>query len=170
VKAELFILNYNGAAYIANTIRTMLISVARSSYPCHLTVIDNVSTDESVALIRERFPSIQTNRMKENRVLCSFNEAVKQSEADIVFLLNNDLTADPDFIDPLINTFLEKKDALKEEIDAFIGSVQSRTRPLVSGEEALEALKLARQITEHIQQKTSKHLSHFMPQPSVFHG
>ena len=120
MKAELFILNYNGAAYIANTIRTMLISVARSSYPCHLTVIDNVSTDESVALIRERFPSIQTNRMKENRVLCSFNEAVKQSEADIVFLLNNDLTADPDFIDPLINTFLEKKDAFMTAAKSFL--------------------------------------------------
>ena len=68
---------------------------------------------------------------------------------------------------------LEKKDALKEEIDAFIGSVQSRTKPLVSGLEALEALELARKITDHIQQKTPKHLSHFSfneGQPSVFHG
>lgn len=65
---------------------------------------------------------------------------------------------------------LERKDALREEIDAFIGSVQSRTKPLVSGLEALEALKLAQEITENIQQKTPKPLSPFSPQPSVFHG
>ncbi len=65
---------------------------------------------------------------------------------------------------------LERKDALKEEIDAFIHSVQFRSKPLVSGVEALDALKLAREIMEHIQQKVSKPLSPFFPQPSVFHG
>ena len=65
---------------------------------------------------------------------------------------------------------LERKDALREEIDAFIHSVQFRTKPLVSGLEALEALKVAQQIIEHIQHKAPKSMSSFAPQPSLFHG
>lgn len=69
---------------------------------------------------------------------------------------------------------LERKDALREEINAFIDSVQSRTKPLVSGLEALDALKLAHQIVEHIQQKTPKSTSHssvgVVGSPAVFHG
>lgn len=98
----------------------MLLSISRSSHPCQLTVIDNLSADQSISLIREQFPAVKINQMKENRVLCSFNEAVKQSEADIVFLLNNDLTADPDFIDPLINVFSEKKDAFMVAAKSFL--------------------------------------------------
>ena len=63
---------------------------------------------------------------------------------------------------------------MREEIDAFICSVQSRMKPLVSGVEALDALRLAHQIVEHIQQKTSKSLSHssvgVVDSPAVFHG
>ncbi len=45
-----------------------------------------------------------------------------------------------------------KRDALSEEISAFIKSVKGRTPPLVGGLEAIEALKLADQIRERIKQ------------------
>lgn len=54
---------------------------------------------------------------------------------------------------------LEKKDALAEEIQAFIKAVQYRTDPIVSAESALEALRLADRIVKHIR-KTAKRYYH----------
>lgn len=41
-------------------------------------------------------------------------------------------------------------DALADEIDSFLESVQSRSRPLVSGEEGLKALEIATTISEQL--------------------
>ena len=38
-------------------------------------------------------------------------------------------------------------DALADEIDSFLGSVESRARPVVSGEEGLRALEIAAMIS-----------------------
>lgn len=45
---------------------------------------------------------------------------------------------------------LEKKDALEEEIKSFLQAVQTRSRPRVSGEDALRALRLAQSIVDQI--------------------
>jgi N-acetylglucosaminyl-diphospho-decaprenol L-rhamnosyltransferase len=118
--AELFILNYNGERYIANTIDSMLAAIARCNHACSLTIIDNVSTDQSVALISKRYPNLRLLRMNENRVLCSFNDAVGNSDADVVFLLNNDLTADPNFIDPILQVFKDKQDTFLVAAKSFL--------------------------------------------------
>jgi predicted dehydrogenase len=45
----------------------------------------------------------------------------------------------------------EKKEPLKEELKDFVSCVKNRTRPMVSGKEALEALRVALRITEFLQ-------------------
>ena len=108
-RVGIYILNYNGAEYVGTCIDSILKAIRNSAFKCDLTVIDNSSTDESVNLIKTRFPKVPIMQM-ENRVLCSFNEVVKQSQADVVFLLNNDLNADPFFIDPLVSIFAKQTD------------------------------------------------------------
>ena len=49
-----------------------------------------------------------------------------------------------------------KRDALSEEISAFMESVKRRTPPLVGGLEAIEALKLADQIGDQIRERIKK--------------
>lgn len=110
MKVDLFILNYNGADFILENIDSMLDAVRHSRYPCRFIVIDNASTDNSVALISNRFPSVPILAMQNNRVLCSFNDAVARSDAEVVFLLNSDLKADPHFIDPSVEIFCNRTD------------------------------------------------------------
>jgi predicted dehydrogenase len=46
----------------------------------------------------------------------------------------------------------ERRDTLLEEIKSFLGSIENKTRPLVSGAEGRNALALARIITDSIEQ------------------
>lgn len=52
---------------------------------------------------------------------------------------------------------LEKGDALKEEIDAFLQSILHRTSPAVSGVDARDALAVAMQITKIVTKNNAKH-------------
>ena len=52
---------------------------------------------------------------------------------------------------------LQKRDALQEEIRSFIEACQKRTSPVVSAENALEALKLADQIVKQIKQMAKQY-------------
>ncbi len=45
---------------------------------------------------------------------------------------------------------MQDGDALADEIDSFLECVQSRERPLVSGEEGLTALQIASMISEQL--------------------
>ena len=47
---------------------------------------------------------------------------------------------------------IEERDALADEIESFLGCVNSRARPVVSGEEGMNALKLATTINDKIRE------------------
>src|SRR3989338_4940496 len=117
---DIFILNYNGAEYIAPCISSVLNALAASKYRTTLSVIDNLSTDDSVAMIRKLYPSVLIVEMIENRVLCAFNDAVAKSSADVVILLNNDIKADPAFIGPLVSIFEEREDVFLVAAKSFL--------------------------------------------------
>lgn len=119
MEADLFLLNYNGAEFILDTVKSFREAVRNSRHQCQLFVIDNESTDNSVSLIEQTYCSVPILKMP-NRFLCSFNEAAKQSRADIVFLLNNDLIADPYFIDPVLSLFETKEDAFLVASKSFL--------------------------------------------------
>jgi len=113
LKAEVFALNYNGEALLRECLPSIVEAAHRSKAPCSVTVIDNESRDGSVEMLKREFPSVKI-RLSKNRVLCSFNEAVRESDADIVLLLNNDLKVDPNypnFVDPLMDVFRDHRDA-----------------------------------------------------------
>ncbi len=110
MELEIFVLNYNGSALLIECLPSIVEASKRSRHPCALTVIDNDSTDDSLELLKNNFRDVKVLRLK-NRVLCSFNEAVHQSRADIVVLLNNDIKVEFDFLDPLVKVFEDRDDA-----------------------------------------------------------
>lgn len=132
---DILVLNYNGAAYISDCIRSLLEAVKHSSHHCQILMIDNKSSDPSIRIIESQFPQVKIVAMGDNRVLCAFNDAVAESQAEVVFLLNNDVKADPYFIDPLVSVFKEKKDAFLVAAKSFLfdGSYEGgKSVPLVS--------------------------------------
>ncbi len=114
--AEIFVLNYNGSDLLVECLPS-LIQAARNS-GCLLTVIDNSSTDNSLEILNKQFPQARVV-VSPNRVLCSFNEAVKKSSADVVLLLNNDLKVDANFLQPLIQVFERYPNAFLAAPKAF---------------------------------------------------
>jgi len=109
-KINIIILNYNGRDLLAECLPSVVEASDTSKYSCKVTVIDNVSTDDSVPFLRSNFPDVDVVRAKENLVLCSYNDVVRSLDDDIVILLNNDLKLDKNFVDPLVSVFSNQKD------------------------------------------------------------
>lgn len=96
------ILNYNGASLLP----VFLPSVVAHSPSTSLYVIDSHSTDESVAYIRENFPSIHIIQLSANLGFCGgYNAGLKQIEAKYYVLLNSDIEVTPNWIDPVLDLF-----------------------------------------------------------------
>ena len=97
------ILNWNNAS---DTL-ACLESVFRMDYPqFHVLVVDNHSTDDSVARIRERFPVIDLLVTGENLGYAGGNNAgierALTSDAAYVCVLNNDTVVEPAFLSVLV--------------------------------------------------------------------
>jgi GT2 family glycosyltransferase len=84
-----------------------VLRAARSSrYRCDVAVVDNASTDDSLAVLAGQFPDVRVIR-RPNRGLCSFNDVVPELPGPVAMLLNNDIKLHPDCIDPWLAPLLE---------------------------------------------------------------
>ena len=98
---HLLILNYNGRGLLAECLPSVLRAAGQSRHRCRVAVIDNDSSDDSLAYLAEHFPQVPIVR-RPNRGLCSFNDVVAGHEGAVALLLNNDVKLDPGCIDPLV--------------------------------------------------------------------
>jgi hypothetical protein len=99
------ILNWNGQKYL----QAFLPSVLASTYPNYKVIVaDNASTDDSLLLLKEKFPTVALIELPENYGFAGgYNEALKQVEADYYVLLNSDVEVTPGWLQPII-TLLEQ--------------------------------------------------------------
>ncbi len=98
---DLLVLSFNGRRLLAECLPSVLRAAEGAGHRCVVTVIDNDSSDGSAEWLAEEFPQVRVVR-RPNRGLCSFNEVVGESAADVAVLLNNDITLEPDCIDPWV--------------------------------------------------------------------
>lgn len=95
-RSTIIIPNYNGIRYIENCLASL------ANEPAEVIVVDNGSTDGSLALVRERFPRVRTIALKKNYGFCAAVnrgiEACKTDKIVYVILLNNDTTVEPGFV------------------------------------------------------------------------
>lgn len=81
--------NYNGAEYIDQCIRSVLSQ--EIDCPIEIIVHDDASIDQSLEIIRSRFPQVEVLASKENVGFCiSNNRMVAHSTGKYILLLNND--------------------------------------------------------------------------------
>lgn len=105
MKIRIAVLNYNGKALLEECLPSIIESAKNSRFPCGVTVIDNRSADGSVDFLKEFFPEVDIFIASANKVYSSYNEFFRQSEDDLIAILNSDIKADPGFIDPLVVHF-----------------------------------------------------------------
>lgn len=111
ISSRIIALNYNGKELLSRFLPSWIKSARASRFPCAVTVLDNASSDGSVSYVKEHFPEAGVMVSAENRVLCSYNEAVRHMDEEVVILINNDVETEENFVDPLLEVFLEKPDA-----------------------------------------------------------
>ncbi len=74
-------------------------------------MIDNGSSDDSVAMVRDRFPEVRIISLPENIGFGSaINLAIRETDGDPLLLLNNDVRCEPSFIEEMIAALDPKTD------------------------------------------------------------
>jgi GT2 family glycosyltransferase len=99
------VVNWNRRDLLRACLNSLL---TRQDYPnCEVIVVDNGSTDGSVALCETDFgQSVRLIRNSENRGFCAANnQGIAAARGEFVALLNNDAEADPGFLAALLRVF-----------------------------------------------------------------
>jgi len=94
------LLNWNGTAWL----RQFLPGVIRHSPEAAVIVVDNASTDESLAVLRADFPAVEVIAHPENLGFCEgYNQAIARLEGrfSAYLLLNTDVEVTPGWLAPL---------------------------------------------------------------------
>ncbi|MGC4041849.1 MAG: glycosyltransferase family 2 protein [Flavobacterium sp.] len=106
-KIAVVILNWNGAQLLEQ----FLPSVVAFSDEAQLYVADNASTDNSVATIKEQFPSVRIIQNDGNYGFAKgYNVALEQVEEEYYALVNSDIEVTKGWLAPIISLFDSEPD------------------------------------------------------------
>ena len=98
--ASVIILNWNGAEML----RTYLPSVVAHTTGADIIVADNGSTDTSLRVIKEEFPTVKTIVLDKNYGFAEgYNRAIEQVDSKYVVLLNSDVETPENWLTPLLD-------------------------------------------------------------------
>lgn len=105
-KLFILVLNFNGAKHILDCLQSLQLIKVPVGWRVEPVVIDNASIDNSLQLIKSRFPKLKIIKNKENLGFAAGNNvgiklALKQ-KAEAVLLLNQDTVVEKSFLPPLL--------------------------------------------------------------------
>lgn len=93
-KPTLCIVNYNGVSFLPTTLAA---AVAAADAFAEILLIDNASTDDSVALAERDFPQVRIHRMPDNRGPGAMrNAGLEVARSDVILFIDNDVSVTPD--------------------------------------------------------------------------
>lgn len=101
-RASIIIPNYNGKRFLD----TCLVALRAQTHPHELTeviLVDDASTDDSVAYIREHYPEVKVVQLERNSGLAiGCNAGARAATGDLLVMLNNDTEAEPGWLAALV--------------------------------------------------------------------
>ncbi|MDO4931714.1 MAG: glycosyltransferase family 2 protein [Prevotellaceae bacterium] len=93
------ILNWNGSSMM----RKYLPSILKHSGEAEIIVADNASTDNSLTILKEEFPTVRTIALEKNWGFAEgYNKALKQIEAKYYLLMNSDVRVEEGWLEPMV--------------------------------------------------------------------
>lgn len=93
--------NWNGAAFIGATLDAL---AAQSRQPDEIVVVDNGSTDESVAMLAKQHPHVRVVQLARNTGFAgAANAGLQASSTELVVVLNNDARPRRDWLETLLD-------------------------------------------------------------------
>ena len=101
------ILNWNGK----HLLEEYLPDVVQNSKEATIYVVDNASTDDSVAYLKQSHPNVKLVQLIDNHGYAGgYNRALEQIDETIPILMNNDVRPTEGWLRPIIRCFQEEKD------------------------------------------------------------
>jgi GT2 family glycosyltransferase len=95
LQPTVYIPNLNGSARLARLLDSLALQTAAVS----TVVVDNGSSDDSVAMVKERFPETEVIGLERNHGFgAALNRAIAELPGDPIMLVNNDVRCDPSFV------------------------------------------------------------------------
>jgi N-acetylglucosaminyl-diphospho-decaprenol L-rhamnosyltransferase len=99
VRPTVYIPNFNGERWLPRTLQSLRAQTTRLD----VVVVDNGSSDGSVAAVRADFPEVTMMELAENLGFGpALNRAVAAHPADAIALLNSDVECEPGFCEALL--------------------------------------------------------------------
>jgi len=96
------IANYNGVALLADCLDSVL--ALQGGFSIEIIVHDDASTDDSLALLRDRYPQVEVLASEQNVGFCiSNNRMAAHALGEYILLLNNDAALFPDALSTLLD-------------------------------------------------------------------
>ncbi len=106
MNTAIVILNWNGK----HLLEEFLPSVVNFSQGYEVYLVDNASTDDSVAFVKQNHTKVKIIELDKNYGYAGgYNSAVKKIDADILCFLNSDILVTENWIEPIVDLF--KNDA-----------------------------------------------------------
>jgi len=101
MSTAIVILNWNGEKYLQQFLPVL---IEHTTLPgVEIIVADNASTDSSLSLLKDKFPTIRTIVFDKNYGFAGgYNKALALLEADYFVLLNSDVEVTPGWLNPLL--------------------------------------------------------------------
>jgi len=100
--------NYNQTPLTAEMLESL--QVAGLHTWCETWVVDNASATDGSAELKDKYPWVRTLRSDENLGFAGGNNlAIRKTEADYVFLLNNDALIDKGVLEGLLDRFRQNQ-------------------------------------------------------------
>jgi GT2 family glycosyltransferase len=101
-KIAVVILNWNGVQLLEQ----FLPSIVKYSPEATVYVADNASTDESIAFVKNYYPTIRIVQNKTNQGFAGgYNESLQHVDADFFALVNSDIEVTENWLKPILQTF-----------------------------------------------------------------
>lgn len=115
------ILNYNGKKFI----HTLFESLFKTTYPAvEWIMVDNASTDDSVAYTQQHYPQVQVILSASNLGYTGGNNlGIAAARGPYIVLLNNDVEVAPDWLDHLVK---------EAEADLTVGALQPKLQSMIN--------------------------------------
>jgi GT2 family glycosyltransferase len=106
--ATIQILNWDGRELLAHNLPSVIAAARAAGKDHRVVVVDNGSTDGSVAFVRQHFPEVEIVQLDRNYGFVEGNNrGIQRAKTDVVVLLNNDMTVDRHFLTPLLEGFTD---------------------------------------------------------------
>jgi GT2 family glycosyltransferase len=100
MKLTVNLVTWNGAKYVQNCLASLF---NQTFTDFELLIIDNHSTDDTLELIREKYPHLKIVEHRENLGFAkAHNQAIHWTKSDYILVLNQDVILKPTFLENLV--------------------------------------------------------------------